>query len=265
MTKKNRKRRARARRKERNSRKGDAILESTQPSTLRTKEDADARAANVPAEVKPSVLTNAIRVTGIAPIAVLVVALASHDVWPWRAPQWFQSIADMEVAVLTLSAGHAGIIGLLISNKGRFTWSTYALFLAAVATAVAGIRTIGDSTPGLVVALMLIFLTVPAVWADALSTNMQRFWGFLRSRRVVFTILIAIAVVIAVYNQSKDKDYIRDWILIPFGIVAGVFVVAAGLWLLFKLSHRYVPILFSWLRSRTSAAYRRVTRCRNKQ
>ena len=264
MTKTHQKRRAKARRTQRRRREDDTNLQSTHPSTVQTREDADAKMREERQEDKPSTLTLAIRAAGIAPIALLVVTLASHDIWPWRTPHWFQPIVDMEVAVLTLSAGHAGIIGLLISNRGRFTWSTYALLIAAVATALAGLRTIGESTPGLVVAVMLIFLTVPAVWADALSANMQQFGGFLRSRRGIFIVLIVTVAVVAAYNQSKDEDYIRDWILIPFGILAGVIVIASVLWLLFRLSHKYVPILFSWLRSRTAAAYRRVTQHGNK-
>ena len=123
---------------------------------------------------KSSPLTHAIRLTGIAPIVLLVVSLALHDLFPRYIPHWFQPIIDKDVAVLTLSAGHAAIIGLLISNRGRFNWSTYALFIAALATALAGFRTIGESTPGHVVALMLFLLTGPAVWAEWLSANTIR-------------------------------------------------------------------------------------------
>ena len=68
-------------------------------------------------EGKPPALARAIRVTGIAPIALLVVSLASHDLFPGRIPHWFQPIIDKEVAVLTLSAGHAGIIGLPVKQQ----------------------------------------------------------------------------------------------------------------------------------------------------
>lgn len=264
MTKRKRKRQARVRRDKRNGRKGDAILESTQPSTLQTKEDVDAQAPNVQAEVKPTLLTNAIRFTGIAPIAVLVAALASHDLWPWRTPQWFQSIVDMEVAVLTLSAGHAGIIGLLISSRGRFTWSIYPLLIAAVATALAGNRTIGESTPGQVVTLLLFFLTVPAVWADTVSAKLQESWSFIWSFRGVTTFLIGIALGIAAYFQSKDEDYVKDWILIPLGVLIGIALSAIVVWILFRLSYKYIQVLLSWSKARASVFYRKVTRRRSK-
>ena len=119
------------------------------------------------------VLSQAIRSAAIAPLGLLVVVLASHPLEPGLVPQWFQPIIDKQVAVLTLTAGHAAITGLLINNKGRFNPSTYALFVAGVATALAGFRTIGESTPGVVIALMLILLTFPAVWADAFSAGIR--------------------------------------------------------------------------------------------
>ncbi|MCY4529853.1 MAG: hypothetical protein OXD46_12570 [Chloroflexi bacterium] len=215
-------------------------------------------------EGNPSALVHAIRITGIAPIALLVGFLALHNLLPGNIRHWFQPIVDKEVAVLTLSAGHAGIIGLLISTKGRFTSSTYALFIAAVATALAGLRTIGESTTGVVVALMLFLLTIPAVWAEALSARVQRVWGFLRSREGILSILFVTSVVGITYYQSQYENYIRDFILIPFGILAGITAVALMLWLLFGLSHKYVPTLFAWLLSRIAAAYTRIARRRGK-
>ena len=117
----------------------------------------------------PNLLAVAIRTTGIAPIAFLVVALSLHELYPTIIPRWFEPIVDKQTAVLTLSAGHAGIIGLLISTKGRLTPSTYALLIAAVATALAGFRTIGDSISGQAVATTLALLTIPAVWSELLS------------------------------------------------------------------------------------------------
>ena len=207
-------------------------------------------------EAKPSVITHAIRVTGIAPIALLVASLAFHNLWPWRIPHWFQPIIDKDVAVLTLSAGHAGIIGLLISNRGRLTPSTYALFIAAVATALAGLRTIGESTSGVVIAMMLVLLTVPSVWAEALSANMQQVWSFVRTRRGISTISVIAGVVGIAYYQARDENYIKNWILIPFGILAGLVVATYVFWLLIRLSYKYIPILFGWLSSRVGAIRR---------
>ena len=263
MAKKKR-RRSRPRRKPVLRRQADSTLESAPRPAPEAKEDADAKVREEQQEGKPSALAHAIRITGIAPIALLVGSLASHHLLPGHIPHWFQPIVDKEVAVLTLSAGHAGIIGLLISNRGRFTWSTYALFIAAVATALAGLRTIGESTPGVVVALMLFLLTVPAVWAEPLSANMQRVWSFARTRGRISTILLVTGVVGIAINQFRDENYIKNWILIPFGILTGIAVVAFVLWLLTRLSYKYVPTLFAWLRSRVVAAYRRVAWRRGK-
>ena len=159
-----------------------------------------------------------------------------------------------------MSAGHAGIIGLLISNKGRSTWSDLALLTAAMATAIAGYRTIGESTVGHVVALTLALLIFPAVWAERFSSEIKRFWAFARTLRGFSTILFVVGVVGIAYYQSQYEDYIKDFILIPLGILAGIAVAASVLWLLFRLIHRYAPILLAWLRSRIAAAYRRVAR-----
>ena len=263
MAKKKR-RRSRTRRQRALRTQADSISDSATRPAPEEKEDTDARMREEQQEGKPSALVHAIRITGIAPIALLVGFLALHDHLPGDIPHWFQPIVDKEVAVLTLSAGHAGIIGLLISTKGRFTSSTYALFIAAVATALAGLRTIGESTPGVVVALMLFLLTIPAVWAEALSARVQRVWGFSRSWGGIWSILFVTSVVGIAYYQSQYENYIRDFILIPFGILAGIAAVALMLWFLFRLSHKYVPTLFAWLTSRVAAAYTRVARRRGK-
>ena len=262
MAKKKR-RRSRLGRKRVLRRQADSTLESAPRPAPAAKEDADARMREDQQEGKPSALAHAIRITGIAPIALLVGALASHHFLPGHLPHWFQTIVDKDVAVLTLSAGHAGIIGLLISNRGRFTWSTYALFIAAVATALAGLRTIGESTPGVVVALMLFLLTVPAVWAEPLSAHMQRVWSFARTRGGISTILLVTGVVGIAINQFRDENYIKNWILIPFGILTGIAVVAFVLWLLTRLSYKYIPILFGWLSSIVAAIRRWLVRRRD--
>ena len=243
-------------------RQADSTFESRTRPVPGAKEDADAKMRDERQEYRPSVLTHAIRLTGIVPIALLIVSLIAHVLWPWRIPHWFQPIADKDVAVLTLSAGHAGIIGVLLSSRGRFTASRFPLIIAAIATAAAGFRTIGESTPGVVIALMLFLLTVPAVWAEALNANMKRFWAFARSRKGILTFLVAIAVVLTAYYQGRDENYIKNWILIPLGIVAGIVVAIFVLWLLIGLSYKYVPSMFSWLRSRLSATYRRKVRRR---
>ena len=250
---------ARKRRRSRTRRAGSNRGSAPRPAAD-TKQPVDAKTSGEQQEGKPSALTGAIRLAGLAPIALLVGSLASHELWPSRTPRWLQPIIEQDVAVLTLSAGHAAIIGLLISNKGRFTPSTYAMFIAAVATAVAGLRTIGESTPGVVIALMLFLLTVPAVWAEALSAELRRAWAFVRSLKGISIILLGIGLVGIVYYQSRDENYIKNFILIPLAILAGIGLVAFVIWLLLKLVYKYVPPLSRWLRSRVAAAFRRTER-----
>ncbi len=221
-----------------------------------TKQPVDAETPGEHQEGSRSALTGAIRAAGLAPIALLVCSLALDDLWPLRIQDWFQPIIERKVAVLTLSAGHAAIISLLISNRGRFTSSTYAMFIAAVATTLAGLQTIGESTPGVVIALMLLLLTVPAVWAEALSARIRRGWVYVRSLKGISTILLGMGLVGIVYFQSRDENYIKNFILIPLAILAGIALVAFVIWLLLKLAYKYVPPLSVWLRSRVAAAYR---------
>ena len=246
-----RKRRRRSRKRRTASNRGSAPRPAAD-----TKQPVDAETSGEQQEGKPSALTGAIRLAGLAPIALLVCSLALDDLWPLRIQDWFQPIIERKVAVLTLSAGHAAIISLLISNRGRFTSSTYAMFIAAVATTLAGLQTIGESTPGVVIALMLLLLTVPAVWAEALSARIRRGWVFARSRKGILTILLGIGLTGIVHNQSRDENYIKNWILIPLAILAGIALVAFVIWLLLKLTYRYVPPLSEWLRSRVAAAFR---------
>ncbi len=199
-------------------------------------------------------LTHAFRFIGIAPIAFLVAILALHDWFPRHIPHWFQPIVDGQVAVLTLSAGHATIIGLWVSSRGRFNWSSFALLIAASATALAGFRTIGDSTSGHVVTLMLFLLTVSAAGAEWLSAVTLRIW----TRRGFLAVLAVLFVVLVAYNQARDENYIRNWLLIPLGIMTAIVVGAWVLWLLIRLIYRYAPIVFGWLGSGIVAAYRRL-------
>ena len=210
------------------------------------------------------VLTQVIRAAAIFPLALLVILLASHPLYLGLIPQLFQPIVDKQVAVLTLTAGHAAIIGLLINNRGRFTWSTHALFVAGMATALAGFRTIGESTPGVVIALMLILLTLPAVWAETFSAVIRRAWRFARTTRGISVILLVAGIVGIVINQLRDENYIMNWILIPMGITAAFFISVGALWQLLKLSCRYGPPVFSSLRTRAAATFMRKSRRRRR-
>ena len=242
MAKTNHKRRARARRTRRRKKQVASAPESTAQQTVQEKRDTDAHKREDRQRGEWSVLSHVVRAVGIAPITLLVVILGSHQLYPGAIPLWFQPILEKQIAVLTLSAGHAGIIGLLISNRGRSTWSAFALLTAATATTLAGYRTIGESTVGQLVALTLALLTIPAVWPEWLSTKIRRFWAFVRTLRGVSTIVLVASVVGIAYYQSQYENYIRDFILKPFGILAAIVLAASILWLLIRFIHRYVPI-----------------------
>lgn len=270
MTTRKRKKRVKADRKARNRGKGDIGKEAPQPSVAQIEGGDVAKATAVQAaEDKRPSFADAVRVTGIVPIALLVVALGSYGYWPWHTPVWFQSIVEMEVAVLTLSAGHLAIIGLLINNKGGFKLGSLALYIAGVATAFAGIRGIGDSTPGKLVLLMLILSSVPAIWAEAVSTNLQRFWRYIRTWQGIICILLWIGAVIAIqitiFFQSRDEDYIRNWILIPLAILFGALAGLAITWHLLKLCYKYIPVLYSRFKARTAATRKKVASRRGKR
>ena len=255
----NKNRRGRKNRRKRvRSRRTNSTQELANQAAPESKTIADSDEVEEHGGSRPSALTHAIRLTGIAPIVLLVVSLALYVLFPRYVPYWFQPIVDKEVAVLTLSAGHATIISLLISYRGRFTWSTFALFIAAIATALAGIRTIGDSTPGQVVALMLLLLTGPAVWAEWLGAKTLRIWRLAGIRGITSAVLLVVFVILVTYNQARDENYIRNWILIPMLIFTGIVIGACILWLLLRLIYRFTPIAFGWVCSIVGAAYRRL-------
>ena len=264
MSKANRQKRARVGRNRRRRRHNDSPNGTVPKPTARTSGNNVDRIGEEMAGKEGCALAQAIRAVAILPMASLVILLASHPLEPRLIPQWFLPIVDRQVAVLTLTAGHAAIIGLLINNRGRLTWSTYALFVAGVATALAGFRTIGESTPGVVIALMLILLTFPAVWADAFSAGIRWTWRFARTRGGISAFLVVAGMLGIVINQWRDENYIRNWILIPMGITAA-FVIGVGvLFQLIELSCRYGPPVFASIRTRAVAAFRRKSRRRSR-
>lgn len=194
-------------------------------------------------EKENPLLIIAVRAAGIVPIALLVAILASHDSYPALVPHWFQPIIDKQIAVLTLSAGCAGIIGLLISTRGRLVWSTYSLFIAAVATTTVGFETIGDSTVGYIITMSLFFLIFPAVWPEKLISGSQRAWRLIWSRKSFMAFLVVASVILIVYNQYRNENYIRDWMLIPLGIIVGIIVASGLIWLLIKLAVKCIRLL----------------------
>ena len=205
-----------------------------------------------------SVLTHAIRAAGILPIAVLISILVTHHFYIGQIPQWFQPIIKEQVAVLTLCAGHAGIIGLWINRTIQHRGSPFALVIAAFATAGAGYRSIGDSLAGHVVVILLFLLLIPAIWAEPISNELSRFWRFARTKKGAYTILALLWVPLVFYNQWENENYIRNWLLIPYGILLGIIVSATLVWFLLRLAFRFLPVTWSWIKRQVASAFKKL-------
>ena len=206
----------------------------------------------------PSAFTHAIRAAGILPIAVLISILVTHHFYTGQIPPWFKPIIEKQVAVLTLCAGHAGIIGLWVNRTIQHRWSNFALVIAAFATAGAGYRSVGDSLAGHVVVILLFLLLIPSIWAESINNGLSRFWRFARSKKGVYTILALIWVPLVFYNQWQDENYIRNWLLIPYGILLGIIVSTAVLWFLLKLAFRFLPVAWSWVKRQIASAFKKL-------
>ena len=189
-------------------------------------------------------------------MAMLVAILATHGYYIDRIP-WFQPIIEKQVAVLTLTAGQAAIIGLLM-NKRIFEWSSLALLIAAIATYTAGYQIIGDNTAEQVIAIVLFFSGILIVFAKRISAGINKTWRFVWPKNGSFTIFAIVGLIAFIYNQSRDENYFINWILIPSAVFVG-FVVSIGvLWLLIKLSINRFITVYQWLRPRISYVYKRL-------
>ena len=206
------------------------------------------------------ILTHAIRATGFLPMVLVVIFLSSHPWYLTGTPTWLEPLLQKQIAALTLTAGHAALVGLLLNNRGRFNWSTYAMLIASVATATAGHRSIGESTIGHTVTVTLFLTTIPAVWAERLSFLTRRTWNFLWSKKGLTIIGAATFVILVAFNQARDENYIRNWLIIPMGIFLGGFIAVQVCWVVLKLSFKYVPVLFRLLGSRASRIWQKINR-----
>ena len=206
-------------------------------------------------EEQHDILVLTLRAIGVLPIVLLVAILAIDSFIAGIAPNWLLPVIDEKVAVLTLSAGHAAIIGLMMRNRGRITLSAYPLLVAGIATALAGFHSIGDSTVGAAVALSLDLMTALAIWAVGISTWMRRIWPNLRSIRTLLTFVlfaiayfaISTAVRMIVAFQSQDENYWRNWLLIPFLVLVAFVFALAVVWRLMRLAYRNRRHYYDWL------------------
>lgn len=235
---------------------------STNQPLSRAKRDVNAQTKDEQRDAVPSGLLGAIRLTAIITFALLILSLMTRAIWHWPIPNWFQPILEAEVAVLSLSAGHLALIGIHIGTGGRSDLSKSALSIAALATAFAGFRAIGESTPANVITLLMFFLTVLAIWPEKLIALSRWIGRHVWSWCGLAGFMLAIAAVITCYFQAHDENYIKNWILIPFGIIVGIAVSIFAVWILIRLAYRYVPRMWSWLRSRVVAILNRVARHR---
>ena len=199
-------------------------------------------------------MAHAIRAAGISPIVALSGILLTHHLYQSFLPGWFDPLLNNQVAILTLCAGHAGIIGLWLNSRGRPNWSTLALMLAAIATAGAGYRSVGESTAGHVVVVLLFLLLGPSIWAEPISAGLSWCWRFMRSKKGLLTgaltIVAILWIALVTYNQLQNENYIRNWILIPLAIILGFAVSSTILWALLRLGLKYLAAHRSWIRGR---------------
>ena len=259
MSKTRAQRRKEARRRRR-QRQADARLNSV----TQVEDNIDAVTENVDVVLKDSsqietriTFTLVIQTVGIIPILALVSILGTHHLYSAYIPGWFSPIIENQVAILALAAGNAGIIGLYAASQGKPADGTLPLLIAALATTFAGFRQIGDSTAGHSVFIGLFILVLVTIFAQHISNGIQWLWAFVRSKRGIVAIVSVISVVAIAYSQSQNENYIRDWFLIPLGIILGIVVAGTIIWSILKLSFKYLPILYAWVSSRVRERWQR--------
>ena len=108
------------RQRQRNRRKKKRTTKKQQQQAAKSDQSSGSD-NNVIAEADPkqseaSVLTYALRAVGILPLLGLVSILLTHHLYEKLIPQWFHPVLDDQVAVLTLCAGHAGIVGIWLTK-----------------------------------------------------------------------------------------------------------------------------------------------------
>lgn len=201
-----------------------------------------------------TILTHVIIFVGLMPMIMLVAILPTQVYYISLIP-WFQPIVEKQVAVLTLIAGQAAIIGLFMSKR-LSSWSSLALMIAASATYLAGHHAIGDNLEGQVIIVMLFFSGALTVFAKRISAVTEKSWHFVRSKKGILVIFAIVGAMATIYNQSQDENYIRNWILIPSAVLVGFYVSIVIFWLLIKLSINRFITVYQWLKRWTSYVYK---------
>ena len=176
---------------------------------------------------KVPMITFIIQYVSISTILLLVVFVALGGYCTGIICNWTKPINGIEVYVLAITAGFAGVIGLFIGNRREYSLSIYALFIAALATATAGWLSIGGNVAGrdIVIGLALLTtLSILAEWAGNLIVNLRVIVRFLI---VIATIFAFIVAILALDSQSIVERHFSIWILLPFGIAVIIAVICS--------------------------------------
>ena len=238
-------------RQERKQRKHNS--EVTSRTSIPCAQDESMNTDNAQPGKKSMLSIYVIRGLGFVPMVALVVILAATHLYANPFP-WFQPIIDNQIAILTLTAGHAAIMGILI-GKNLSGLSTVALLTAALATYLAGYQAIGEDIAGHVLTIVLFLSAILGIFAECIVTVVKKVWSFAWSRKGLAIISMVVAIVVATYNQLRNENYFINWILIPLAAIFGFVVLVAISWLLIKLSAKHFRSAYSWLKRRIRYIY----------
>ena len=206
-------------------------------------------------ENKHTILVQAIRAVAFLPIVVPMTIFALPSMLSDSIPTYFQSILDehVQLPILTMTAGNAGIMGIFLQRGSRATWATFALSCAALATYIAGHSALDldklNSNAAYAIITAQLFSVVAIIMANSISrmtiSLTKTIWSVLYSKSTLYLVGVLIIVLTVSYNQSQNENYISDWLLIPFGTVFGLILASLGLWGFIRLlgfTYRHVKI-----------------------
>ena len=189
-----------------------------------------------------------IQYVSISTIALLVVIVALGDYCVGFICNWVEPINEIEVYVLAIIAGFAGIIGLFIGNPREHITSTIALFIAAMATAIAGYLSIGDNIAGRDIVSALAVFSILSLSAEWIGNRIINLRAAAKSLIVMATVATFIIVISVFYSQPGIEHYFSTWILLPFGIIV-INVVICLMYLNYEKVIMCLMVPFIWISS----------------
>ena len=238
----NRRKRARQERKQRKHNS-----ETTNRTITPCVEDESMNTNQEQPHQKSPLLTGLVKAAGFIPMLALVAILGTNQFYINLIP-WFQPVIDDQVAILTLTAGNAAIIGIFM-DKNLSGLNKVALLTAAIATYLAGHQAIGDNIAGKFITIVLSLSAIVVILAEFIVAGFEKARRFIRSwTGLLFILFVVVGIPIAAYNQLQNENYIRDWILIPIAAIIGFAILVAILWLLVKLSLKCSRVAYSRLK-----------------